>query len=324
MLMKWFLKQLIVLGIMMACYTLRASGLPSGTENIEFPEAEVVTENTVRIPFKTVGHLIVIKAGVNEREGNFIIDTGSETLLLNNVHFKHYNKRKYRTTTGVNNSIDKAYLKRLDHFFLKGFSISNIDADIVDLSHIEKSKKMELFGIIGYKVLKDYEVFIDFYLKQITLFKVDENGNRKDKHMLLEKITDSLAFRQKKHTIILDAFVNGKKLSFGLDSGAEINQLNSNVPKSVLENFRPVKRINMVGAGNGKKEVIAGKLYRVKLSETVYAGMMRTILTRLSGMYDAYGTHLDGIIGYEFLAGRRVLINYKKKKLYFIKHPYMN
>ena len=167
---------------------------------LSFPDAEKLTENTVRIPFQTVDHLIVIKALANGREGNFIIDTGSETLVLNEVHFKNYDARRYRTTSGVNSVIDKAYLKKLDTLLLEGFSVDNILADVIDLSHIEKSKKMELFGIIGYSVLKDYEVFIDFYLKQITLFKTDAEGNRTDRHILLEEIADSIPFKQKKPT----------------------------------------------------------------------------------------------------------------------------
>lgn len=319
--MHFLLKHSIIL------FFLASVHITTATENfpdygeIRFPKAETLTENTIRIPFQLVDHLIVVKAEVTGREGNFIIDTGAETLVLNSVHFKKYNRRKYRTTTGVNHTIDKTYMKKLDTFFLKGFAVNDIAADIIDLSHIEKSKKAEFFGIIGYKVLKDYEVFIDFYLKQITLSKTDKEGNRVDKHLLLEKITDSLSFRQKKHTIVLNAFINGEKVNFGLDSGAEINHLNNTVSKNILKKFVVLERIKVIGAGKRKKEAFAGKLYGVKLSNTIYNGVMRTILANLREMNNAYGTHLDGILGYEFLVNRRTIINYKKKKLYFIPYP---
>ena len=315
------LKRAIILLFVMLNSMARAYGDAPQTRNLSFPEAEMVTKNTVRIPFQIIDHLIVVKAEVSGRKGNFIVDTGAEALVLNSVHFKNYNKRKYRTTAGVSGTIDNVYLKRLDHFFLKGFSIDRVSADVINLSHLEKSKKTEFLGIIGHAILKDYEIFIDFYLKQITLFRTDKEGNRIDKQILLEKIADSISFNQKKHTIVIDAFINGEKVIFGMDTGAEINQLNNTVSKKVLENFKPLKRVNMIGAGGHKREVIAGKLYRVKFTNTTYAGVMRTIVTNLSEMHNAYGTHLDGILGYEFLVNRRMLINYKKKKLYFIAHP---
>jgi Aspartyl protease len=318
-----FVKQFVIAACILVVNLSAASDKPFQIERLNFPNAEIITENTIRVPFQIIDHLIVIKAKADGKEGNFIIDTGSETLVLNEVHFKNYNKRHYRTTSGVNGIIDKAYLKKLDNFFLERFSIDNISADIIDLSHIEKSKKTAIFGIIGYSVLKEYEIFIDFYLKQITLSKTDEQGNRIDKDLLLEKITDSIAFKQKKHTIIVEAFIADEKLNFGLDSGAEINHLSTAVSKKVLKNFKVSKRITMLGAGKESKEVLAGKLYQVKLTNTLYCGVMRTVLTHLNGMNEAYGTTLDGILGYEFLATRRMMINYKKKKLYFVNYPYL-
>ena len=38
-------------------------------------------------------------------------------------------------------------------------------------------------------------------------------------------------------------------------------------------------------------------------------------------MNEAFGTNLDGILGYEFFAQKRTIINYQKEKLYFINYP---
>lgn len=320
--MPRFLTYLLAACLGMMMHVAAAVEKPFQMMGLHFPQAEVVSPNTIRIPFQLIDHLIVVRASTHEREGNFIIDTGSETLVLNEVHCKNYRKTNYRSASGVNGRIDNAYLKELDSFFFENFSIDNLTADVVNLSHIEESKKMELYGIIGYSVLKEYEVFIDFYLKQITLFKTDDKGERIDRDGLLEKVSDSLSFTQKKHSIMLEAFVNGERLIFGLDSGAEINQLSTTVSKKVLKNFKILQRINIIGADKGEREVLAGKLYRISFGKRLYYGLMRTLLTNLSGMYEAYGAPLDGVVGYEFLAMRRTLINYKKKRLYFIDFPF--
>ncbi len=289
---------------------------------IIFTEAKVVNDNTTRIPFKLIDHLIVVEAELLNQKGNFIIDTGSETLILNKVHFSNNNVfNKTAETSGVLSEIDISYEKRVKEFTIDNFTVLNTNSDVIDLSHIEKSKHMNLLGIIGFNVLKDYEVFIDLYLNQITLSKVDRKGNRLNKKVYLEKIVDSIDFKLKNHTIVLNATINKQNVKFGLDSGAEFNQINKNINKKILKYFVPKKRLLLSGAGKRKIEVLAGKLYRVKLSKTVYFGPMFTVLTNLSNMNKAFGTNLDGILGFEFFKQKRTIINYQKEKIYFIDYP---
>ena len=292
-------------------------------ETIVFSEAEILSEYTARIPFKVIDHLIVVEAELLNKKGNFIIDTGSESLILNKVHFdfnKLINKKNNRTS-GVLSTIDNPLERKLKDFVIQSLSLSNVKSDVIDLSHIEATKKMNLLGIIGFNILKDYEVFIDLYLNQITLSKVDTLGNKLDEKVYLEKITDSVDFTLKNHCIVLNGQVNNQSVKFALDSGAEYNQINKSVNKKVLKFFKPKKRLILSGASDHKIEVLAGKLHRVKLSETIYFGPMYTVLTNLRQMNEAFGTDVDGVLGYELFHQKRTIINYKKEKLYFIDYP---
>lgn len=290
---------------------------------LSFPQAELLSSNTTRIPFKLVDHLIVIEAQLLDQKGNFIIDTGSESLILNKNHFKGQNSKlnPLKQTTGVIDVIDNPLEKQLREFIIEDLVIHNMHSDVIDLSHIELSKKMHLLGIIGYDILKDYEVFIDMYLNQITLTKVNAQGEKLDDSVYLEKIIDSIDFKLKKHTIVIEASISNQSLKFGLDTAAEYNQLNKKINKEALKQFFPKRRIQLIGASGKKIEVLAGKLYRVKLTETIYFGPMQTILTNLNQMNQAFGTNLDGVLGYEFFRQQRTIINYKKEKLYFVKNP---
>lgn len=265
---------------------------------------------------------MVVEAELYDQKGNFIIDTGSETLIINKVHFpeKYNHPKTYTSAAGVLDNAN-AYEKHLEEFILNNLSLRNTTSHVIDLSHIERRKKMNLLGIIGYSILKDYEVFIDMHLNQITLSKIDANGNKLDKRGYLEKITDSIGFKLHKHSIVLNAKVGDEAMRFALDTGAEFNQLNSRESKRVLKYFIPSKRMVLVGASDEKAEVLAGKLYRVKLSDQVYFGPMNTIITNLNKMSEAFGVKLDGVLGYEFFAQKRTIINYKKERLYFIDYP---
>ncbi|WP_242087244.1 retropepsin-like domain-containing protein [Aestuariivivens sediminis] len=290
---------------------------------IHLTEAEIINEHTTRIPFKIIDQLLIIEGQLLNKRGHFIIDTGSENMILNKVHFSNIyeHQKKKDKTSGVIHTIDNPYEKQIKEFFLNHFKLQDKTSDVIDLSHIENAKKIKLLGIIGYSILKDYEVFIDLYLNQITLTEIDPSGNKLSKMVYLEKITDSITFTLKRHTVVLNGRINDHKVALGLDTAAEFNQINKSINRNALKYFIPTKRLTLVGAGNKEIEVLAGKLHRVKLSNTIYFGPMDTVLTNLDQMNQAYGTHLDGVLGYEFFKQKRTIINYKKKKLYFIKHP---
>ena len=204
---------------------------------ILFTNAEVLNEYTTRIPFKLVDHLIVVEAELLNQKGNFIIDTGSENLILNQVHFPNFYEyqRKKEASSGILQAIDNPYEKRIKELALSHFKLKNRTSDVINLSHIEKSKKIKLLGIIGYSILKDYEVFIDLHLNQITLTKVDRFGNKLSDNVYLEKIVDSIDFTLKNHTIVVSGTINYQKVRLGIDTAAEFNQINKSINKKALK-----------------------------------------------------------------------------------------
>lgn len=290
---------------------------------ILFPKAVKINEHTVRIPIKFIDHLLVIEAELLGKSGNFIIDTGSKSLILNKSHFPldYPFLVKEQETSGILNSIDRPLERKVRDFYIESLNLKDKISDVIDLSHLEKSKKMNLLGIIGFNVLKDYEIFVDLYLNQITLSKVDNLGVKLDDKVFLEKITDSIDFTLRNHAILISGSIDDKKMSFILDSAAEVNQINRSVNKKVLKNFIPSKRLKLSGASGKEIEVLAGKLYRVKLNDDIYFGPMFTILTNLNKTENAFGVKVDGILGYEFFKQKRTIINYQKEKLYFVNTP---
>lgn len=290
---------------------------------IVFPKAELLNAYTTRIPFKVIDQLIVVEASLFDKTGNFIIDTGSEMLILNTNHFKfseNYNEKTYERA-GVNHTIKNAKQKFLNSFKLRAVSLNQLKADVIDLSHFEETKKIKLLGIIGYSVLSNFEVFIDLHLNQITLTKTDRFGKRLSDRVYAEKITDSFKFKMKKHSIILDAKIGGRPLKLGLDTGAEYNQLNKKLDDKILNYFYPNNNLKLTGASGKQIKVVSGKLYRLSLTKNIYFGPMTTVLADLKYMNEAFGARLDGVLGFEFFKQKRTIINYKKKILYFIDYP---
>lgn len=285
--------------------------------SLSFPEAVVINPNTIYIPFNLAGRLIAVEARVDTFQGTFVLDTGAERLLLNRQYFGRKSATSASVSavgnTGQVGDVEKRWIDTLhwDNLFFK-----NVQANVVDLSHIERKKNLRLIGILGYNVFKNFEIFLDFQLKQIVLTRLDKKGIRIDTTAIWETPVDSIDFKLARHFIVLKGKVGQADLRFGLDSGAELNLIDRRVKRKVLDNFEIVKRVRMLGAGQNTIEVLAGSLKDVHIGQQ-HTESMRTLLTSLSDMNVNFGTRLDGILGYEFLSTRRTLINYKRKKLYF-------
>lgn len=248
-------------------------------------------------------------------EGNFIVDTGSERLLLNKDYIRvHASSNSVAALGNTGNVSGKE--KHIDSLNIDQLAVRNLLAHIVDLNHIEDKKNTKIMGILGYNVFQNFEVLFDFQNSRIVLSKVDKKGVRLDSIAFYERPYDSVSFELKKHFIVLDAFVNGIKLEVILDSGAELNLIDRKVNKKVLEKFTIIKRINLLGVGKKQVEVLAGTLEDVKCGNQE-SKSMNTLLTSMDEINTSFGVNVQGVLGYEFLGKRRTLINYQKRKLYF-------
>ncbi len=279
---------------------------------IQSPSTEM---NSISIPFVLVGRLIFIQARVDTFLGNFLVDTGSERLILNQEYFRQHNGKKVYTT-GNTGDVEEAYLRQVDTLHVGSINISDLQAHVVDISHIEQSKKIKIIGILGYDVFKDFTIFFDVQNSRIVLNKMDKFGRIDDQFLQTEKPMDSLKFTLNKYLIIVKGSVNNVPLHLILDSGAELNLIDNQINKKVLENFTVIKNIAMVGVGKNKVDTQSGMLKDVKFGNQVSSNM-RTLLTSMGDINNANNSSVDGVIGYEFFNRRRVLINYKNSMLYF-------
>ena len=282
--------------------------------NVSFPDAAVSNVNTIYIPFTLVGRLMVVQARIDTLAGNFIVDTGSERLLLNKDYVRD-NTNKAVTAVG-NTGFVAVSERQVDSLNIDQLAIYNILAHIVDLDHIELKKNTRILGILGYNVFQHFELFIDFQNSRIVLSRVDRKGIRLDSIAYYELPYDSLDFTLKNHLIVVETVVNGVKVEMFVDSGAELNLIDRRVGKKVLEKFAIIKRVNLIGVGKRQVEVLAGTLADVACGNQ-RTKSMNTLLTSLDEINTSFGTSVEGVLGYEFLHSRRTLINYQKRKLYF-------
>ncbi len=274
--------------------------------------------NIIRIPFRLSGALITVEAKVDTVEGTFIFDTGASSLLLN---YRYFSSNGLGSESGgVTGKVRVKGKITADSVIMDNLERRDLTADLIDLSHIERAKRIKVIGIIGYSVFEGYEILFDYSASVLTLVRLNGNGTPFEKIPDWEyEPVDNFPLTVKGHIAMLTLQFGKKKKVFGLDSGAEQNLLDLTAGKTFLkDNFTVLKRVKLSGTGQNSVEVMTGNLANGHV-DTFGFRPMATILTRMQDINTIYETNLEGILGYEFLSQMPMSINYKKRRLTFYK-----
>lgn len=291
---------------------------PTSDFDLVLTESEWATPNIIRIPFTLTGTLITVRARIDTVEGNFFFDTGASGLLLNN----RYRTGGYAVAGasqggGVTGKVRVLGATRIDTFLLDNMQVVAVPGEWIDMRHIENSKKIDLVGIIGYRVFEGYEVLFDYEASLLVLIRTDSKGNPIEELPNWEyQLMGNFPVLVVGHVAIVRLkFEKNAGRSFALDSGAEQNMLSFNAGKGFLKsNFEIRKRVRLNGAGQESIEVISGILQNARI-DSFPIRPMATLLVNLDDINTTYQTNVDGVLGYEFLAQRPLSINYKKRRL---------
>jgi hypothetical protein len=214
---------------------------------------------------------------------------------------------------GITGSSENVDLVAVNSLKLKTINYRNLDADLVNLGEIANVRGIKILGLLGLNLFKSFEIEIDVKNNILKLYQTDSSGNT-----LVEPKRFGCEIEQEirvyDNTIFTDCIIAGKKLRFGFDSGAETNALNSRVNKKVLETIAITGRRKLSGVGDGNVEILFGRMNDFKLADQTILGM-QTLVTNMDGMGEAYGTQMDGMLGFDFMSKGLVRINCRKNYL---------
>ena len=79
-------------------------------DGISFPGAQVLPDDpapdgdfqTLIVPIKRAGNLIIVEAQIDSLEGNFVMDTGAPYLVLNSTYFRDSPHVEEQQSAGIN------------------------------------------------------------------------------------------------------------------------------------------------------------------------------------------------------------------------------
>lgn len=292
--------------------------------NLEFKGVDYISKdsNSFTIPFSLAGNLIIVRAKADNEDGNFILDSGCPTLVLNLTYFRDYPKTSEsdddtKGITGGIANVEHTYVKELTFGTKKEF---NVNADIISLAHIENKRNIKVLGLIGMKFIDDTEMIID-YEKRLIYFHVIgkfETKNYKSKLLNDTSKFSPLPFDILDNRIVVKSEVGGKTLKLIIDCAAETNILNTKLPNSVFDKLLITGNITLLGAGSAKVEAIKGDLTDFKIG-TKTINSLPFIVTNLDKTCFSYGGCIDGVLGFDFLGIQKVGFNFIKREMYIWK-----
>ncbi len=266
------------------------------------------------IPLKRAGRLFLIEAKIDGQVGNLVFDTGASGLVLNKTYFRKYVSVSHTTAGGVTGAVGEIPQINVDKIQLSSLYYENITADVADLGHLENQRGIKILGLFGLKMVENFEIVLDVLNGELHLYRLDKQGERLDsngaevKYDLAEKIEVT------NHHMFIGVSVGSKVLKFCIDTGAETNVIGNDLPKKVMTSVRILRRSLLNGAGSNTVGVVYASIGNLSMGK-LSLGSMNAIITNLDPMREAFGTKIDGMLGYDFFAKGIVCINFKKKEL---------
>jgi len=272
----------------------------------------------IEVPFTMAGNLIAVDVLLNGEKRKLIFDTGAPKVILNSKYIssKEDKKLSFSASKGIGGNISGMDIAKVDNLNFNGIQLNNQDVITIDLSTLEKELGLEFYGLIGFDLIKDYDLIFDYEKHMLTLLKPNVFEDYKNEN-LKGNILQRVPFNLEGHIPVIEAKTGDKTLAFGIDSGAESNLISDHLFNALNKEIEHVKTDTLYGADNHPKKVKKGEIKRTEIGSKVFTDLS-TMFSNITHLNEGYGLNIDGIIGYEVLSKQKTLISFEREEIIFI------
>ena len=277
------------------------------------------SKNVTKIPFEMSGKLIMVDVMLNGKKRKFILDSGAPQVILNSRYTAEKDtteKRILSLSKGVSGNISGMDIQQVKSLDFAGIQLKNEKVITLDISHLEQALDNKIYGLIGYDLIKDYDILFDYENKEIILINPDYYEKYKNKNFSDNKLT-IVPFSLENHIPVVKALIDKKEYSLGIDCGAESNLLDDELFEEMQRLLKNNAEVALTGAGKNKKSVKKAKLKKLYIGNKKFKNLI-TVSNNISHLNEGYKINIDGLIGYEVLSRQKTLMSYKRKELIFI------
>lgn len=263
--------------------------------------------DTLILPIKRAGNLILVEATVDSVRGNFILDTGAPGLVLNTAYFRDKAIRKNRSTVGIAGSSNEVYELQVNRLQISALYFEKMVVELTELNHIENNKNVKIIGLLGNALFADLEMEIDIRKNMLIITRYNKNKHPQSSPDVLLPLSIT------NYAMFISFKIAGKTVNTCFDTGAEMMVLDNSLSSKILNNVHLSKRLNLTGTGGQKIEVWSGLLNEMQVGNTTLENVP-VLISSLQQLSEAYEQPVDGIIGFNILEKGIVHISMRRKQ----------
>jgi len=246
--------------------------------------------------------LLFVRARLNDRDGFFLLDTGSSDFLLNKKYFSPDSVKEMPGVTATVHGI-KPHLGRaaIHSFQWEKLRLKDLRGQLHDFSFMETPAVSPLLGAIGFEQLKKCAVLFDWEHRKILVRPAGEKGPAARPQTVIP-------FTFFQHVPAFPVRIGNRNLPMIFDSGAQINLL----PRlEGLENhFREIPAVTRISDGG----LLGKETARLGVVDEIQLGAMR-FQDLPFAVFDVPYLSGHGILGSPLLEAGPVEINFVQKTL---------
>jgi predicted aspartyl protease len=207
--------------------------------------------DSVQIPFELVANDIVIEAKANDqRTLSLVVDTGATQSILDKTvaaNLGQCKETKFEMTTG-SGTVPLSYLT-LPKLELGEIALKDLSFAVTDLSPLTQVIGRHPSGLLGANVLRRFAMTVDYEHKILTL--AHPNDVHVQPHTIVIPAKPTLGL----FGLLVEGILDGKELSFLVDTGAAFNNMSEKLAKPILSTS--LLPIGTVQGLDGRKVPIA-------------------------------------------------------------------
>jgi predicted aspartyl protease len=280
-----------------------------------FGPEELTTPPSVVAPAQLHNGLLLVEAEVDGRRGSFLLDTGAPALVLNKREFAAPATEATLAaagSTGVNGKMTGMSYHLAQSFDWQGIKFQQKEVPTLDLTSLEKKLgSLTLLGLIGYNVLSQYALTLDYRAGQVQLRKPDPAATPPAALM-------RVPFTLNGHLPVVAMTVGGQTFQVGVDCGAQANLLDQQYHAGLARLLRKTSTAQLSGADAAARAVTTARLPEVRLAGPLVFRKQATVFADMAHLnQNPNRAPLQGLVGYPLLSQYRPTIDYVNKELYF-------
>ncbi len=246
--------------------------------------------------------MIVVQAYLDNEKKYFLLDTGAPGLVL---HSKEAAPGEVHAKS-LNGAVQVGEMS-VQSFTWRETTWTNLMAISLDLSHLERHARIPISGLIGMEILKGHELLLDPERRQMVVVNPD-----KVRLSALESPQASLPIRYFDHLPMVQLEIDGVKLWFGIDTGAETTLIDQQVCKLFEANLLASGDHEEIEALNQQSRIGSRMIFENVLLGNVQLGDQLLVSTDLSNLKEHNPSiNIAGLLGMDLLNEIKFSLNLK-------------